>query len=46
MDPNVTLEALRKAMKDEDWLGAQELFAALDSWLNRGGFLPDDWEDK
>lgn len=32
---------------DEDWSGelidVLEHFAALDEWLNRGGFLPDSW---
>lgn len=47
MDPNETLERLRRYAADdtgEDWLDfGPELFQALDSWLSKGGFLPDDW---
>lgn len=42
MDPNTALAELRKyAMgSKEEWA---LLFEGLDSWLLRGGFLPDDW---
>lgn len=56
MDPNETLAELRKAVSDmyaADPVSASEseagsrvehAFSALDSWLSRGGFLPDAWK--
>lgn len=61
MDPNEALRLAREAAgelrqaDDDDTLeGSQvgqlvEAFEALDEWLSRDGFLPDDWkaeEDK
>ena len=42
MDPNVTLAELRKYAIGSKAQWAL-LFEALDAWLLRGGFLPDDW---
>lgn len=57
MDPNTALaqlrqasewmerytdEAVDKALIDDIMLS----FEALDDWLSRGGFLPDDWKRK
>lgn len=52
MDPNETLRMLRELSEDITEHGATpdkahalaELFAALDEWLNRGGFLPAAWQ--
>jgi hypothetical protein len=54
MDVNETLRRLRQLIVDQELadsseesakLGweAAELFRALDEWLSKGGFLPDDW---
>ena len=54
MDPNATLELLRKLLTDarsgglagmeaEALQEVSDLFGALDQWLTRGGFLPDYW---
>lgn len=54
MDPNVSLHALREAIRDAlepDQYVDREVaieqvadnFEALDGWLSRGGALPDDW---
>ena len=55
MDPNETLRVLRRALQDYgetdaaapiDAEVADELYVAanaLDTWLSRGGFLPQDW---
>jgi pimeloyl-ACP methyl ester carboxylesterase len=43
MDPTVTLRDLRAAIAAGDVEAIDELFAALDRWLARGGFLPADW---
>lgn len=53
MDPNETLTQLRQACSDyEDTRGAggnpyadamRDAAVALDEWLAKGGFLPDDW---
>lgn len=43
MDPNATLAQLRTALEDEDIAAAFEHFDALDRWLCRGGFAPEDW---
>lgn len=57
MDPNETLKQLRDAIKavtnpdSEDRLGVRRTydliyaFEALDEWLSKGGFLPDDWHE-
>jgi hypothetical protein len=50
MDPDTTLEALRRLMEDihegdEDILDSiVEHFQALDEWLSDGGLLPEDWD--
>lgn len=55
MDPNATLEQLRALMDEcndeQDWDSCsqdtvKELFEALDEWICRGGFLPQDWARK
>jgi hypothetical protein len=50
MDPDTTLQQLRSILRDRSVpardraLQAEELFAALDTWLQGGGFLPAPWE--
>lgn len=55
MDPNEALRQLRLTIKqmrvDTDPAIRQahadeiaEYFEALDEWLTRGGFLPEDWQ--
>lgn len=55
MDPNVTLATIRDANLDygaalntDDAIDAADralsAFAALDSWLRVGGYLPTRWE--
>jgi hypothetical protein len=49
MDPNEALKTIRYELNrsftsyvyDEDAL--REAWEALDEWLKKGGFLPDDW---
>ena len=54
MDPNATLkdlraalhdydEAIRKSVADEAVDRALDAIRALDEWLSKGGFLPEDW---
>ena len=43
MDPNATLQLLREQFANGDYFSAGITFAALDDWLKRGGFLPNDW---
>ena len=54
MDPTKTLMELRELLhqlnNDQNALElrerlreASEKFAALDGWISRGGFLPEDW---
>jgi hypothetical protein len=45
MDPNAALDMIRDAFKAGEYPVGAVLFAALDDWLKRGGFLPDDWAD-
>jgi hypothetical protein len=47
MDPNETLEqirALAKYIGDHDYDALVDLVNSLDSWLSKGGFLPDRWK--
>jgi hypothetical protein len=53
MDVNATLAAIREItarnrdkdfMSDDDALSLVELFDALDGWLSKGGFQPDEWQ--
>ena len=54
MDPNATLDSLRDLARKAFLVApcdlpvvADELaagFEALDDWIKRGGFLPDDWK--
>ena len=47
MDPNETLEqirALAKYIGDYDYDALVDLVNSLDSWLSKGGFLPDRWK--
>ena len=49
MDPTANLFELREILNAPGALDAdavarvRELFDALDNWIGRGGFLPDDW---
>ena len=46
LDPNETLAKLREALKDPTDIDGElvaHLFARLDEWLMRGGFMPRDW---
>jgi hypothetical protein len=51
MDPNETLRRIRELrsqpVSDADYLDllqeVMELYNALDEWLSKGGFPPDDW---
>lgn len=49
MDVNVALANLRNMMKAKVFrtnahaVLARDAFEALDGWIMRGGFLPDDW---
>jgi len=51
MDPNAALKEIREILvyssttDMSDLQRAAEVFEALDNWLCRGGFLPDDWKD-
>ena len=50
MDPNATLAIIRNNIDaivndiEADIVELAEAFEVLDSWLNKGGFLPTDWE--
>lgn len=50
MDPTANLYELREILNaagplDVDAVArVRELFDALDDWIGRGGFLPDDWQ--
>ena len=53
MDPNVTLENIREIVKkwnDESSFDVSDMaiivshFDWLDTWLTKGGFLPQAWE--
>jgi hypothetical protein len=44
MDPNETLQQLRDEFEGGEFECAAELFEALDTWLCRGGFLPEAWQ--
>lgn len=50
MDPTANLYELREILNAPGALDAdavarvRELFDALDNWIGRGGFLPDDWK--
>lgn len=54
MDPNETLELLRKAVNAGKVYGDESsrereirwAFEDLDTWLSKGGFLPTRWERK
>ena len=49
MDPNETLRLIRANVDNgertdvDSYVELVELVHALDDWLSRGGFLPDDW---
>lgn len=45
MDPDKTLDEIRKILQDggiEDFGELADLIDALDEWMCRGGFLPED----
>jgi len=57
MDPNATLEAIRKAIATAEAQNDAESYAAwiidavsafedLDEWLTRGGSVPDAWDNR
>ena len=47
MDPDETLNQLREKMKG-NFIESEtrELWEALDDWLSRGGFPPNDWSHR
>jgi len=56
MDPNTALAQIRSLLEQADAQDnpfaadnqrheATGIFRGLDEWLNRGGFLPDDWSN-
>jgi len=44
MDPNKALSDMLDWAKDREDPVAADIFLALDSWLSKGGFLPDRWK--
>jgi hypothetical protein len=46
MDPNTTLALLYEAMADDDHDSIIEHCDALIGWLDRGGFVPSEWDDE
>jgi len=44
VDINEALKELRAAVESGNTEDITNSFAAVDGWLSRGGFLPDDWE--
>ena len=42
MDPNATLDLINQHLDDEDLDEAQEALDNLASWLESGGFKPED----
>jgi hypothetical protein len=56
VDPDEALKKVREALKyyramkaernDEPGDDIADAFEALDQWLSKGGFLPDDWRRK
>lgn len=54
MDPNVALREIRLLIRQHRLIGLNDngfgqlvdRFEALDGWLSKGGFLPDEWDDK
>lgn len=56
MDPNTCLDEIRDLVDDvqntygfnDEAIAVQlaQKIVALDGWLNRGGFLPKDWQRK
>lgn len=46
MDPNTVLEDIRRYIGRVGVEGNEltEAFDALDEWLSKGGYLPEDWE--
>lgn len=43
MDPNVAYRELNEAMRCGDWDMASEYWEALNEWLSKDGFLPEQW---
>ena len=50
MDPDACLDEIRSILAENDsadlWQSADrlaELVDALDDWITKGGWLPDDW---
>jgi hypothetical protein len=43
MDPNATLEEIRRLNAEGNSDEAMFLFVGLDGWITGGGFLPADW---
>lgn len=54
MDPNVALREIRLLIRQHRLIGLNDngfgqlvdRFEALDGWLSKGGFLPEEWDDK
>ena len=44
MDPNKALSDMLDWAKDREDPVAADIFLALDSWLSKGGFLPNRWK--
>lgn len=40
MDPNATMELLRRALDAQEWHEVAEHIYSLETWIRRGGFLP------
>ncbi len=45
MDPNATLESIRRSLRDGAGSELVDDAEALDGWIMKGGFLPKDWEE-
>jgi hypothetical protein len=46
MDPNATYLEWCTAVLSEDRARANEAYATLRAWLDRGGFEPAEWSDR
>ena len=49
MDPNAALAEAKEILADRDVTDEYlprlaDIFEALDDWLSKGGFLPDEWQ--
>ncbi len=51
MDPTTTLAEIRRMISEQEWDAetVQEVFArfrAVDEWITKGGFLPEQWQQE